>query len=172
MGMVYFALWNESTEVAIKRIIAPADFLDALTLQEFQTEISTLRQLRHPHIVQYMGASRSPEGDIYLVTEYIPNGSLADKLEEQQDLPVPTIFTILTGVAAGMSYLHSRHPPLIHRDLKPQNLLVVGDFVSVKIADFGSSLLMTNDSLKNLTTAGTVEVSSILIAITSHLKVL
>jgi len=154
-GIVYYGLWNNSTEVAIKRISIPATFLDADTLQEFKAEIHTLSLLRHPNIVQYLGASRSPDDDIFLITEYIGSGSLSQLLSNNPEIPTPTIIKIFRGVVAGMVYLHSRDPPLVHRDLKPQNLLIVGDFFSVKIADFGSSRLLKD--AQTFSSAGTIE---------------
>jgi len=155
-GVVYYGLWNEATEVAIKKCIAPTEFLDPISLQEFQREVVILSQLRHPNIVQYLGASQSPNADILVVMEYIPSGSLADKLKVRPDVPPPLIINTLKGIAAGMTYLHSRTPPLVHRDLKPHNLLIVGEYANVKIADFGSSRLFSESIVKTFS-AGTIE---------------
>eukprot|EP01121_Diplochlamys_sp_Union-15-3_P014581 TRINITY_DN4655_c0_g1_i5.p1 TRINITY_DN4655_c0_g1~~TRINITY_DN4655_c0_g1_i5.p1 ORF type:complete len:503 (-),score=42.03 TRINITY_DN4655_c0_g1_i5:50-1558(-) len=157
VGVVYRAMWNETTEVAIKKYKIPIAFLDPGILEEFMREIITLSQLLHPNIVQYLGASKSNLGDIFLITEFINGGSLSSKLIIQPHLSDPTIRHVLSCIVAGMCYLHSRKPPIIHRDLKPQNLLVVGDFVSVKIADFGSSKLFVNEDMITCGSTGTLE---------------
>jgi serine/threonine protein kinase len=110
-------------------------------------------KLIHPNIVLFIGISITHTGDRYIVTEYLPRGSVWDILhpkskrrslsssdshddlidddEEEichsvrtRDLTPERVHQMLLHTARGMTYLHSLKPPIIHRDLKSQNLLV------------------------------------------------
>lgn len=76
-----------------------------------------------------------------IVTEYMPNGSLNELLHRKTEYPEvawPLRFRILHEIALGVNYLHNMNPPLLHHDLKTQNILLDNEF-HVKIADFGLS---------------------------------
>ncbi|XP_074825378.1 receptor-interacting serine/threonine-protein kinase 3 isoform X5 [Natator depressus] len=73
-----------------------------------------------------------------IVMEYMENGSLASLLERVQPVPWPLRFRLLHQVALGMNYLHGLHPPLLHLDLKPSNVLLNLE-LHVRLADFGLS---------------------------------
>lgn len=114
-------------------------------------EITALSQLNHPYIVKFIGYSPYDfNHNMFpvIVTEYVPNGSLANiiKLERENRQPeswndTKKLINIF-GIASVMSYLHSNN--LIHRDLKPDNVLE-DDFLFPKIADFGlSKIIHTN----------------------------
>ena len=92
--------------------------------------------LRHPHIVQFLGVcylqgSRLP----VLLMEKLPT-SLDDLLEKHKEIPLDVKFSILVDVSRGLVYLHSRDPPIAHRDLTARNILLdLG--LTAKIADLG-----------------------------------
>lgn len=98
-------------------------------------------RLSHPNIVLFMGVSFR-ELDYYIITEYVPRGSLFDILYRHK---VPLEWKILHNMALdtcrGMNYLHSQVPPIIHRDLKSPNLLV-GNNWDIKICDFDILFLL------------------------------
>lgn len=80
----------------------------------------TLASLRHPNVVCFFGAGSVPNsGDPFLVTELMTNGSLRDMLSKHL---IPLNWgvkkTICADIVAGMQFLHSRNPPMVHRDLK------------------------------------------------------
>ena len=101
-----------------------------------------LADLRHPHVVGFMGICESPP---CIVTELCARGSVMDLLKRGRTTPAfaaeltwPRRLRMALDAATGMLYLHAESPPLIHRDLKSPNMLV-DDNWRVKIADLGMS---------------------------------
>ncbi|XP_078148445.1 U-box domain-containing protein 33-like isoform X2 [Carex rostrata] len=132
-GSVYKGLLHGST-VAIK-ILNPWGMQGK---EEFFKEMSVLSKLRHPNLVTLIGAC--PE-TWALVYEFLPNGSLEDRLSCKGDAP-PLTWQARTRIAAevcsALIFLHSTDEPvsLIHGDLKPSNILLDSNFVS-RLGDFG-----------------------------------
>jgi len=123
----------------VKRI--PANCMRESDTRDFMKEAFILRQLRHPNVLQVLGASMDPA---FIVTEYMPRGNLYQLIHDTNvPLPWSMIRKIALDVVKGMSYLHGCTPPLIHRDLKPHNLLV-DDNWRVKVCDFGLSKFVEN----------------------------
>ena len=81
-------------------------------------------KLRHPNIVQFLGACLHPEF-FCLLTEYMDKGSLFHVLQKEQNMPFSLRIQIATDIAKGMVYLHTRNPPIVHRDIKSLNILVI-----------------------------------------------
>ena len=83
-------------------------------------------KLRHPNIIQFLGACL--DQDLLLLTEFAERGSLYDVLDRNKpngrDLKWNISLQIMLDVARGMLYLHSRNPPIVHRDIKSLNILV------------------------------------------------
>lgn len=134
-GEVYSATWF-STQVAVKKL--PLEMLrqNASVLDEFSREISLLRALRHPNILQFLGSCSVPP-NICLVTEFLPRGDLHKIIHDKTvKLDKTLMKNILIDVSRGMNYLHSSNPMVIHRDLKSHNVLI-GEHWNAKVADFG-----------------------------------
>ncbi|KAJ7338977.1 hypothetical protein JRQ81_012879 [Phrynocephalus forsythii] len=103
-------------------------------------EAEILHQARFSYILPILGICNEP-GFLGIVTEYMPNGSLNELLHGKNvypELAWSLRFRILYEIALGVNYLHNMTPPLLHHDLKTQNILLDSDF-HVKIADFGLS---------------------------------
>ncbi|MED6256559.1 Receptor-interacting serine/threonine-protein kinase 2, partial [Ataeniobius toweri] len=103
-------------------------------------EAEVLHKARFNHIIQIFGICNEPEF-FCIVTEFMSNGSLDQLLHEKELYPVlawPLRLRILYEIALGVNFLHNMTPPLLHHDLKTQNILLDGEF-HVKIADFGLS---------------------------------
>lgn len=118
-------------------------------LLALQKEASIMASLRHPNCVQYLGCCLDPPA---LVMEYCSRRSvdkiLADALNDDRaskQLDWVHLLGIATDAAKGMLYLHTRSPPIIHRDLKSPNLLVDALW-HVKISDFNLSRALEKDS--------------------------
>mmetsp|Transcript_7869 Transcript_7869/g.33103 ORF Transcript_7869/g.33103 Transcript_7869/m.33103 type:complete len:407 (+) Transcript_7869:216-1436(+) len=129
--------------------------MDAITsemLKEFLVEIKLTSAMHHENVVRLIGMSCSTEGDIYLVTELLGHGSIRDVLDKKgRNLRWDVRLKLACDSAKGMAYLHSRS--VIHRDLKPKNLLVSSDWVG-KVADFGASTIKAATT-QTMTVVGT-----------------
>ena len=86
-----------------------------------------------------------------LVMEYLPL-SLTQCLETHRDLPLQIKYSILLDVAKGLNYLHCKRPPIVHRDLKANNILLTSNFIA-KISDLGVSRMADTFKQQQLTTA-------------------
>ncbi|XP_048633283.1 U-box domain-containing protein 34-like [Brassica napus] len=126
------------TQVAIKVLRPDA----AQGRSQFQQEVEVLTCMRHPNMVLLLGAC--PEYGC-LVYEYMANGSLEDCLFRRGNSPFLSWqlrFRIAAEIATGLHFLHQMKPePLVHRDLKPGNILLDKHFVS-KISDVGLARLV------------------------------
>ena len=120
--------------MAIKKIFDPR-LTDEL-LQEIQNEIVMQSILRHPNIAILMGViPKIP--DIYIVFEYVSQGSLFDMLhmkKNQVELNVKDRIRIARDAAIVFQYMH--HLGIVHRDIKSHNILIDNSF-HVKVCDFG-----------------------------------
>ncbi|CAN0901316.1 U-box domain-containing protein 35 [Linum grandiflorum] len=136
-GPVYKARLDH-TPVAIKVLRPDA----AQGRSQFQQEVEVLSCIRHPNMVLLLGAC--PEYGC-LVYEYMANGSLEDRLFRRGNTPPlswQVRFRIAAEIATGLLFLHQTKPePLVHRDLKPGNILLDRNFVS-KISDVGLARLV------------------------------
>ncbi|XP_041017209.1 U-box domain-containing protein 33-like [Juglans microcarpa x Juglans regia] len=143
-GNVYRGLILQ-TDVAIKRLQSTCGQGKA----EFQAEVRVLSHLSHPNLVKLIGCC--PE-ESALVYEYLPNGSLLDRLRCRDDTPsIPweTRLSIIKELCSVLTYLHSRKPhSFVHGDLKPSNILLDENFVS-KLSDFGICRELCHDQCSN-----------------------
>ncbi|KAL0909159.1 hypothetical protein M5K25_020002 [Dendrobium thyrsiflorum] len=139
-GEILKAFWR-GTPVAVKRIL-PALSDDRLVIQDFRHEVKLLVKLRHPNIVQFLGAvtDRRP---LMLITEYLRGGDLHQFLKEKGSLSPSTAINFALDIARGVAYLHNEPNVIIHRDLKPRNVLLVNSNADhLKVGDFGLSKLI------------------------------
>jgi len=139
-GEILKAYWR-GTPVAVKRIL-PSLSDDRLVIQDFRHEVNLLVKLRHPNIVQFLGAvtERKP---LMLITEYLRGGDLHQYLKEKGALSPSTAINFALDIARGMTYLHNEPNVIIHRDLKPRNVLLVNTNADhLKVGDFGLSKLI------------------------------
>src|SRR5215204_1213183 len=121
--------------------------LERTLVENFQNEAIALDRVRHPNIISRLGhgTARDLRGMVfhYLVLEYLPGGDLS-KAYREKSLSFQKSFGYLEQVCAGLAHAHNSG--VIHRDIKPQNLLLTADRETVKIADFGVARFSASDS--------------------------
>eukprot|EP01130_Rhizamoeba_saxonica_P009151 TRINITY_DN3718_c0_g1_i2.p2 TRINITY_DN3718_c0_g1~~TRINITY_DN3718_c0_g1_i2.p2 ORF type:complete len:168 (-),score=31.43 TRINITY_DN3718_c0_g1_i2:569-1072(-) len=122
----------------------PPQYMDDDHIINFAKEVEVVSNLHHPNIVQIMGACITHD-NLFLVTEYVIGGSIREQLDCNPTISYDQIYLIAINVAAGMKYLHSLLPPIIHRDLKLANILRDETTGISKITDFGSATLQHKD---------------------------
>ncbi|KAI9881105.1 MAG: hypothetical protein M1830_008263 [Pleopsidium flavum] len=135
---------NGEDGAVLKRVAVP----DKDSLAEMRTEVETMKKLKgHRHIVTYIDshASQLKGGgyEVFLLMEYCAGGGLIDFMNTrlQNRLTEPEILKIFSDVAEGVACMHYLKPPLLHRDLKVENVLisVSGSTRRYKLCDFGST---------------------------------
>ena len=139
-GRVYKGVLPKSKlEIAVKRVSHDSK----QGMKEFIAEVVSIGHLRHRNLVQLLGYCRR-KGELLLVYDYMPNGSL-DKYLHDKTRPVvldwEQRFHIIKGVASGLLYLHEDWEKIvIHRDIKASNVLLDGD-MNGRLGDFGLARL-------------------------------
>ena len=134
MGAVYLAQRADGQyeqQVAIKLIKRGMD--TDLVLQRFRAERQILASLDHPNIARLMDGGMTDDGRPYFVMEYI-EGKPIDEYADAHRLTVPERLRLFLQVCGAVAYAHTRR--IVHRDIKPVNILVTGDGVP-KLLDFG-----------------------------------
>ncbi|XP_062029900.1 L-type lectin-domain containing receptor kinase IV.1-like [Rosa rugosa] len=138
-GKVYRGLLPSSKiEIAVKRVSHES----RQGMKEFVAEIVSIGRLRHRNLVQLLGYCRR-KGELLLVYDYMPNGSLDKYLYDQPEVTLnwSQRFKVIKGVASGLFYLHEEwEQVVIHRDVKASNVLLDGE-LNGRLGDFGLARL-------------------------------
>lgn len=123
------------------------DDLERTLVENFQNEAIALDRVRHPNIISRIGhgTARDLRGTVfhYLVLEYLSGGDLQGLLRKQK-LSLVKALHYVEQLCSGLAHAHASG--IIHRDIKPQNLLLTADLLTVKIADFGVARVQISDS--------------------------
>ena len=122
------------TQAAIKVLHGPLANSEA---EGFLSEARTLARLRHPHIVRVLDFGVQ-EGVPFLVMDYASGGTLREFHPKGSQLPIETVLSYVKQVASALQYAHEQR--YIHRELKPENLLLGADQV-VLLSDFGLAIV-------------------------------
>uniref|UniRef100_A0A804J3V0 non-specific serine/threonine protein kinase n=1 Tax=Musa acuminata subsp. malaccensis TaxID=214687 RepID=A0A804J3V0_MUSAM len=154
-GRVYRVELASGELLAVKKIHLP-DTEGTFDEQPFQNEIQTLTQIRHRNIVKLYGFCSSPRHK-FLVYEYMERGSLASVLRSETAAELDWVkrVSIVKDVACALSYMHHDcAPPIVHRDITSNNILLDSEFKAC-VSDFGIARLLKPDSSNWTMLAGT-----------------
>lgn len=128
--------------------------LDSKGLEEFRNEFKVAYKLRHPNLLN-INHFDVYDNCPYLVMPYCANGSVTNQIGK---MPESEIWKFILDVSGGLAFLHSQQPPIVHQDIKPDNILITSDGRYV-ISDFGISrsfrtkMSRTNN---NVSSSGTI----------------
>uniref|UniRef100_A0A3Q3JP03 non-specific serine/threonine protein kinase n=1 Tax=Monopterus albus TaxID=43700 RepID=A0A3Q3JP03_MONAL len=112
--------------------------------QRFKEEAGMLKGLQHPNIVRFYDSWEGPckgKKCIVLVTELMTSGTLKTYLKRFKVMKIKVLRSWCRQILKGLHFLHTRAPPIIHRDLKCDNIFITGPTGSVKIGDLGLATL-------------------------------
>ncbi|HKB00883.1 MAG TPA: bifunctional serine/threonine-protein kinase/formylglycine-generating enzyme family protein [Gemmataceae bacterium] len=137
MGTTYKALHARLERVVALKVLRPPLARDPTAVARFHREMLAIGRLQHPNIVHATDAGEA-RGLLYLVMEYVPGENLSRRVRRLGALPVEEAGRVIRAAARGLHHAHERG--LVHRDVKPSNLILAEDG-TVKVLDLGLALL-------------------------------
>jgi eukaryotic-like serine/threonine-protein kinase len=132
MATVYLARDLKHDRFVALKVLRP-ELAQTLGPERFHREIETVARLQHPHILPVHDSGETA-GQLWFTMPFVEGESLRDRLRREQQLPVEVALRIATEAARALQYAHEHG--VIHRDVKPENLLLTKDG-SALVADFG-----------------------------------
>ena len=150
-GVVRKAEWLGTTvgvkEISVQRMKCAQPWIER--------ELNILSTIRYPNILQLLAFSTHGKTP-FLITEYIDGEKLEDAIfgsDLLQSLDINTKLVVATKVIQAIAYLHNQNPAIIHRGIKPENILISKDLLMVNLIDMGLSKLKTFNTVV-ITVAG------------------
>jgi serine/threonine protein kinase len=151
MGIVYCARDRRlKREIAIK-VLPPELSFRADIRQRFLREAETAAQLNHPNIVPIYTVEER-DNLVYFVMAYIKGDNLGQRLQQHGPMPPIEVRRILREVADALAYAHHRN--VIHRDIKPDNIIIDEETGRAMVTDFGIARALTDSGDSRLTATG------------------
>jgi eukaryotic-like serine/threonine-protein kinase len=146
MGAVYKAVHSETGEAAAVKLLSPHLSHEEGFRSRFEAEIETLRKLRHPNIVRLFGFGEQ-EAYLFYAMELVDGSSLEQELQQGRRFDWREVTRIGIEMCRALRHAHDRG--VIHRDIKPGNVLLATDS-QVKLSDFGIARLFGNSRLTGI----------------------
>src|SRR5215203_836941 len=147
MGEVYLARDRVlGRDVALK-VLREQYAGDDEFAQRFKREAMSVASLSHPHIVQVYDRGETEEGSSYIAMEYVPGGTLKERISREGSLEAADAAGLGAQVAEALGAAHDRG--MVHRDIKPQNVLLAGRG-GAKVADFGIARAADETTISHL----------------------
>ncbi|HLK38165.1 MAG TPA: protein kinase [Polyangiaceae bacterium] len=157
MGRVYRAEQTNLGRTVAVKIIHPHLVGEENAAARFITEARAASRLNHPNSVGIIDFGKTPDGQLYLVMEFLRGRDLARVTYEDGALPFRRIVDVLRQTLAALAEAHTEN--IVHRDLKPENIILEpvrsgGDFV--KVVDFGLAKIRADTQQPGITSPGIV----------------
>ncbi len=154
MGAVYLVRAPDGERYAIKLMFPDIAEKNADFRTRFAREAEFAMTLRHKNLISVYDAGEDPDtGFCYIIMDYVPGGSVKDRLRERGALPVAEAVSITAQIAVALELAH-RHG-VIHRDLKPDNIMFDADGTP-KLADLGVAKFTDDAHQTTVTTTGMI----------------
>ncbi len=151
MGIVFRAKDRRLKRVVAIKVLPPELAFRAEIRQRFLREAETAAQLSHPNIVPIYSVDER-EGLVFFVMACVEGPTLAKRLHDEGRIPVDDTRKILTEVSDALAYAHSRG--VVHRDIKPDNILLDKDDGRAMVTDFGIARAIQEGADSRLTATG------------------
>lgn len=139
LGCGGFGAVYKAADLRLGVIVAVKENLQPQAIQAFLTEAKLLATLKHDHLPKVTDYFAESSGRQYLVMEFVDGEPLDALVRRKGKLNEQEALDLFKGVFEAVAYLHSRNPPVIHRDIKPQNIIVQGK--KAVLVDFGIAKL-------------------------------
>ncbi|XP_078153450.1 LEAF RUST 10 DISEASE-RESISTANCE LOCUS RECEPTOR-LIKE PROTEIN KINASE-like 1.1 [Carex rostrata] len=141
-GIVFKGILKDGRTVAVKRLYKN----NYKSIEQFMNEVKIISSLHHPNLVSLYGSTACSRRELLLVYEFVPNGTVADHLHRPRSsknvLTWSVRLSIAIETANALAYLHAVESPIIHRNVKTNNILL-DDGLHVKVGDFGLLRFLT-----------------------------
>ncbi len=151
MGVVYKAKQTGLNRVVALKMLLAGQFADPNLRARFLLEAESVAALEHPGIVKVYTVDQTADGHPYLAMEFVPGGTLADRIKANGPLPATAATELLAKLADAVAHAHSRG--VVHRDIKPLNVLLTAEG-EPRLTDFG--LAKVGRAEQNLSVTGQV----------------
>jgi len=135
MGAVYLAREESLERLVAVKVLSQDRGLDATSRERFKREARTAARLMHPNIVPLHAFGEADDGLMYLVMGYVSGESLADRLKRDGRLRIAEARRIVAEIAEALDHAHRQG--VVHRDVKPDNVLIEDESGRALLADFG-----------------------------------
>ena len=149
-GVVYKARHRLSEEIVAIKVLLTQEADNPVSFKRFEQEFRSARSLHHPHLVRALDFQQL-DGMTCLIMEYVEGRSLGERLETSEPIAVPEAIEIIAQIGEVLDWVHAQG--LLHRDIKPDNIVVTPDRIA-KLTDLGLAKELLFD--QNLTRTGSV----------------
>lgn len=157
MGVVYKGKRTQIDKFVAIKVLKNTLLEDEVSLKRFEQEAKASANLDDPHLISVYDFGLGPEGEPYLVMDFLVGRSLEEIIEKEGPLNLDRFMHIFKQTCMALSYIHKRG--IVHRDLKPSNIMIVsteGDNEFVKLVDFGIAKVIAEGEklMQKLTATG------------------
>ncbi len=156
MGMVFQGVQTSMSRPVALKTLHPELAMAPQFFERFRREAEIASRLHHPNIITMYDFGKTPEGLCYFVMEYLPGESLRQRVRRDGPMSLRQAAGVIEQAALGVGHAHKQQ--VIHRDLKPHNIMItnVDGHEYVKVLDFGLVKAMEQEEEEQLTSTGQV----------------